>query len=135
MKKFILAVISVLFISISASYAQTIVYRTTEFASGQRNYRHVIVWGNWQRSNLQLTIDWDRSIIRVYSQLPQEYQIYDVGQKYRDLDKGESIDCKAIDYDGLKCAIRLRVQDNGTSQLYVFYEDCAWVYNLIIDRR
>ena len=43
---------------------------------------------------------------------------------------GTTISYRCVDDDGLRCGIRLRVQADGSLQLYVDYNDAMWVYGL-----
>ena len=43
---------------------------------------------------------------------------------------GTTISYSCVDDDGLRCGIRLRVQSDGSLQLYVDYNDAMWVYGI-----
>ena len=99
------------------------------YAVGIRNSYGTIAWGDWERCKVMLTIDFDNDYIKVYSDKEQNYVIIDTSDPYRDKSGGSNIDCTAIDEEGIECTVRLRVQRDGTAQLYAFYNDVAWVYS------
>lgn len=72
----------------------------------------------------------DRNIINIYSDEMQEYDIYDYAGEEHDDSGGSSIKFNCVNKDGLRCQIRLRVQSDGSKQLYVDFSDCILVYGL-----
>ena len=127
MKKFIITLVFA-FVCMS-SFAQTYRFRANELAVGIRNSYGTIAWGDWERCKVMLTIDFDNDYIKVYSGKEQNYVIIDTSDPYQDKSGGSNIDCTAIDEEGIECTVRLRVQRDGTAQLYAFYNDVAWVYS------
>lgn len=135
MKKYllILAFISVmLFGHITKSYAQTYYYRTTEFAIKETNaYGTWKNWSAWEPSNLTLTIDLDRDIVRIYSRDTQVYRITKYVRNYVDDSGGNQLEFRFIDQDGDRGSMRLRQERNGNSQIYIEFSNVMWVYNVI----
>ncbi len=68
--------------------------------------------------------------MNIYSSSPQEYDIYDYGERVNESDGGITFTLKCIDKDGLRCSIRQREQPNGQMQLYIDYADVIVVYNI-----
>ena len=130
MKKYLLILLC--FISISG-YAQVQWYRTTQYAEATViNNRYY--WGDWESSNMRLCIDVDNDQIIVYSPRIQIYQVYGVynnGQPYVDDSGGTNIKFYVIDQDYDRGNIRLRVEKNGNSQIYIDFSNVAWVYNVV----
>ena len=130
MKKYLLILLC--FISISG-YAQVQWYRTTQYAEATIiNNRYY--WGDWESSNMRLCIDIGNDQIIVYSPRTQIYQVYGVynnGQPYVDDSGGTNIKFYVIDQDYDRGNIRLRVERNGNSQIYVDFSNVAWVYNVV----
>lgn len=130
MKKYLLILLC--FISISG-YAQVQWYRTTQYAEATIiNNRYY--WGDWESSNMRLCIDIDNDQIIVYSPRIQIYQVYGVynnGQPYVDDSGGTNIKFYVIDQDYDRGNIRLRVEKNGNSQIYIDFSNVAWVYNVV----
>lgn len=130
MKKYLLILLC--FISISG-YAQVQWYRTTQYAEATViNNRYY--WGDWESSNMRLCIDIGNDQIIVYSPRTQIYQVYGVynnGQPYVDDSGGTNIKFYVIDQDYDRGNIRLRVEKNGNSQIYIDFSNVAWVYNVV----
>ena len=121
-----------LFVSIcSVSFAQTVRYRASFYAIGERTYSGRIVWGDWEDCKVIITIDFDNDFIKVYSSRPQNYVIVSCSDSYHDKQQGTSIDMKAVDEEGIECDMCLRIKD-GISQLYSYYENIAWVYSNLV---
>lgn len=128
MKK--LLFILILIFSICAVKAQTYKYYTTCFAyKYYENYRWTD-WSEWERSHMLVVISTDRNIINIYSDKIQEYDIYEYTGEENDDDGGSSFLFQCVNKDGLRCQVRLRVQSDGSKQLYVDFNDAMWVYGL-----
>lgn len=128
MKK-IIAITLMLFSFTFVLNAQTRWYRTTAFAQATV-YNGNYSWGDWEVSNMKMSIDWTNYVITIYSPKTQCYVLTDVVNTYTDKDGAEQIKFKGIDQDSDKCTIRFRVCKDGTSQLYINFSNIAWVYNV-----
>ena len=109
------------FLSIEAQ-AQTWVYKATELAiklEGQ-------VWSDWKPVRIKVEIDVDNDFITIFS---GELQVYKVTSN--PIVKSDCVSFSVIDQDYDSGTIRLRVDDNGKSQIYVDFADISWVYNLV----
>ena len=83
---------------------------------------------------MRLCIDIGNDQIIVYSPRTQIYQVYGVynnGQPYVDDSGGTNIKFYVIDQDYDRGNIRLRVEKNGNSQIYIDFSNVAWVYNVV----
>lgn len=83
---------------------------------------------------MRLCIDIGNDQIIVYSPRTQIYQVYGVynnGQPYVDDSGGINIKFYVIDQDYDRGSIRLRVERNGNSQIYIDFSNIAWVYNVV----
>lgn len=125
-------VIIILFglLCIRAAQAQTQWYKATEFAVRVVDNGRWTDWSDWASVNIKIKFDIDNDMIIIYSNETQIYKIlesvdppYDPG--------GVSIKFRVIDQDYDKGSLRLRVQNNGTSQIYIDFADVSWVYNVI----
>ncbi len=115
------------------SYAQTYRYRAQSYAFGERSsYTGNIIWGDWQKCRVIITIDFDEDYIEVYSSRTQNYVIVGVDRNYYDKDGAQVVDMSAIDEEGIECTVKLRVQRDGVAQLYSYYSDIAWVYSNLV---
>ena len=128
MKKIITIII--LLISVCSLSAQTYKYYTNSFAyKYYENYRWS-KWSDWERSHILVVINLDRNIINIYSEKIQEYDIYEYKGEEKDEDGGTSMLLSCVNQDGLHCQVRLRIQSDGSKQLYVDFSDLVWVYGL-----
>ncbi len=118
-----------------SSNAQVQWYRTTAYAQATINqYTGRYTWSDWQKSNMNISINLSTDVITVYSPSIQRYSVYATynnGEVYTDKDGGQNIKFYVIDQDYDKGEVRLRVERNGNSQIYVDFANCAWVYNVI----
>lgn len=130
MKKLLLSLFCLFSLTISAQIQK---YRTTQFAiASVTNGRYS--WSDWESSNLYLYINLDTDQITIYSTSIQIYQIYSAynnGNAYSDLEGGKTIKFNVIDQDLDKGTVRLRIDREGNSQVYIDFADVAWVYNVI----
>ena len=124
MKKLLL--ILLLLCSIKAG-AQTYYYRTTEFACKQ-TYGS---WSDWEDSNLLVIINFDKDIVKIKSATEQVYRITEYVRNYTDASGGQQIVFNFIDQDYDRGIMRLRIEQNGNSQIYIEFSNVMWVYNVI----
>lgn len=132
MKRFIAIILLIFTITISTQ-AGTLWYRSTSFASAKIiNNRYY--WGDWVDSDLAISIDLSNDVIIVYSQVRQIYKVVREGEVSTDNSGGQQITFPVIDQDSDRGAVRLRVESNGNAQIYVDFNDVAWVYNVVRTR-
>lgn len=116
--------------TISNADAQTYYYKTFQFAI---KYKANGVWGqwsDWDSSNMLLTINMDDDVITVYSEKRQIYRVLEYMGSYTDESNGKQTKFYVIDQDGDRGYVRLRIEQNGNSQVYVDFGDIMWVYNV-----
>lgn len=129
MKKLLILLFTLL-IGIEAS-AQVYTYRTYQFAEKHINsYGNWTDWTDWQDSNMRLVINMNTDVITIYSPTTQIYRITEYLRKFTDNSGGNQIEFSAIDQDGDRCHIRLRIETNGNSQLYVEFNNLILCYNV-----
>ena len=115
----------------SSAQAQTYYYITTSFAyKFMGNDGLWSNWSSWEHSNIKMKIDFDDDLIIIYSQNLQVYQVTEYLGAYTDESGGEQTKFRVIDQDNDVGTIRLRIETNGNSQLYVDFADVMWVYNV-----
>ena len=88
-------------------------------------------WSNFQKCNVDIEFKIDDDVIVIYSNRTQAYAIYENAGTYTDNEGGQQQGYYVIDQDYDKGMIRLRIARDGTSQLYVDFNDVGWVYNVI----
>lgn len=131
MKKYLLAFMMVLMCAFSFSInaeAQTYKYRTSELAMAKVDTYGKYHWGNWQRCVLDIYIDLDNEKIYIQSNSPQRYRILSCGEWQNDSQGGYTISMRVVDQDGDIGGCRLRIDPNGSSQIYIDWADVAYVY-------
>ena len=126
MKKIILGIILTLFMSIP-SFSQIINFKATLVAIKEVGYG----WSDWQRCDILITFNLKTDKVVIYSRSIQIYKVITQGQNFIDESRGEQVKYKVIDQDNDLGSMRLRVETNGNSQIYIDFADVSWVYNVI----
>ncbi len=129
MKKLVLSILIIFGFAIS-SKAQIQYYKTTACAFANI-YNGKYHWGEWQSSDMVLTINLNNDVITIYSPKIQIYKVYKVGQIENGKTVGSQLTFYVYDQDFDKGTIRLRVAPDRTSQIYIDFSNIAWVYNVI----
>ena len=111
--------------------AQVYTYRTTEYAYQKTNsYGNWGEWSTWMDSSLLMVINYNTDQITIYSSSTQRYKITEYLDTYTDTSGGKNVKFAAIDEEGLKCNVRLRIETNGNSQIYITWSNLNIVYNV-----
>lgn len=119
-------------VTITIAQAEVLKLQSTSYAYKYINdYGYWTDWTDWEYSSVLIVINTDNDRINIYSNTPQEYDIYGYEDSYRDKDGGETTTLKCIDAEGLRCEIRIRIERSGNRQLYVDYSDAMRVYNIV----
>jgi hypothetical protein len=121
-------------LSVQNIFAQSNIqwYKTTAFASQTYNY-YTSSWNNWsewEKSDMNIKFDLTNDVIVIYSPNVQVYTIFNTGATFTDTSGGKQVKFNAYDGEGDRADIRLRIEKNGNSQIYVDYADMRWVYNV-----
>lgn len=80
-------------------------------------------------ATVKIKFDLSEDVIVIYSPTIQAFAIYQQIQPPYD-PSGQQVAFAAYDGDGVKCHIRLRIENNGNSQVYVEYSNLIIVYNV-----
>ena len=134
MKRFInvtVMVIMMLFCMSTISHAQTYYYKTKEFAIKYKESYGWGKWSDWKPSDMKMKIDMDDDIIVIYSQQTQIYRVIEDMGSYTDEYGGKQQKFWVIDQDDDYGYVRLRIEKNGNSQIYIDFNDVMWVYNVV----
>lgn len=133
MEKFILSMLLIFTLSFGVSMtadAQVQYYRTTEFSYKEKNsYGNWTNWSKWEDSDLIVTIDLTNDVIKIYSPKTQTYRVLSYEGTPTD-SSGRQVKFRVIDQDGDYGYIRLRIENNGNSQIYIDFANVMWVYNV-----
>lgn len=133
MKKFLFILMLMLSFVFTSANAQVQYYRTTAYAEA-RVYNGTYVWSDWQKSDMTLVINLNTDVITIYSPRIQIYRVYGTannGNAYTDSSGGTNIKFYVIDQDGDRGEVRLRIERNGNSQIYVDFNNVAFVWNVV----
>lgn len=122
--------LSLLILISSYVVAQTYNYTAYEFAYKEAVYGYWSSWSNWERCDILVQIDFTRDVVRIYSADTQVYQILDYVKKFTDSSGGQQAEFRFIDQDYDLGTMRLRIERNGTSQMYIEFANVMWVYNI-----
>lgn len=129
MKKFL----TVLLLSMVAfvSSAQVINFQTTSFTLKERTSRGWTDWAPFERSEMLLTIDFDKALITIYSPYIQVYRMTSYDGTTRDRDGDITARYHFIDQDGDKGIMRLVLRSSGKSEVYIEFSNVIWVYSVL----
>lgn len=132
MKKFLLIVLMAV-ISITAS-AESLWFTGYSYAikyKNEYNRNNQNGWSNFTKCNVLIEFKMDDDVIIIYSNKTQIYAIYEDAGEYNDNSGGKQKGFYVLDQDYDKGMIRLRIARDGTSQIYIDFNDVGWVYNVI----
>ncbi len=129
MKK-ILTLLVMIFCFAVSSNAQVLLFRATAFACANV-YNGTYRWSDWEKSDVKIGIDLDNDGIVIDSPKRQIYVVYKTGNSWYDNKGGKQVKFYVVDQDGDRGSIRLRIDKDGTSQIYVDFSNVAWVYNVV----
>lgn len=129
MKK-LLIILFTLLIGLEAS-AQVYTYRTTGYAYKQVNSDgNWTSWSEWLDSDMSMIINFNTDIVTIYSPTTQRYKITKFIREFTDNSGGKQVEFAFVDQDGDKGHMRLRIEKNGNSQIYIEFSNIMWVYNV-----
>lgn len=126
MKKFIIGIIVTLF-TVIPSFAQVINFKATSVAIKEVGYK----WSDWQKCNILITFNLKTDKVVIYSRSTQVYKVLTQGENFTDESGGEQVKYRVIDQDDDLGSMRLRIETNGNSQIYIDFADVSWVYNVV----
>lgn len=132
MKRILIVIMFGLF-CVGAAQAQTQWFKATELAIKIVNNGNWTKWSDWESVDINIKFDLSNDLIIIYSQEIQIYKVLDQVKSPYD-SNGTQVKFKVLDQDYDKGFLRLRVENNGNSQIYVDYADISWVYNVVRTR-
>lgn len=101
-------------------------YQTTQFAYKLQGRD----WSDWYDSKITIKFIMNQDKIIIYSDDPQIYRVIATLDPPYD-PSGQTVKFRVIDQDGDYGYLRLRLENNGNSQIYIDFNDISWVYNVI----
>jgi hypothetical protein len=126
LKRVILGIVMALCFTVP-SFSQIIKFKATSVAFKEVGYR----WSDWQKCNILITFNLGTDKVVIYSQSIQVYKVLTQGQEFVDESGGQQVKYDVIDQDDDLGDLRLRVERNGNSQIYIDFADVSWVYNVV----
>jgi len=127
MKKILITLVCLCsFLSVQS---QTIIYQASYFAYKYIDNERWTDWTKWYPSKITISINLSDDIIKIYSEEPQTYVVTKYTRTFSDKDGGKQSEYRVIDQYYDKGIIRLRIESNGTIQLYVDFSNVMWVYS------
>lgn len=130
MKKWLIAFVLIIATALSAS-AEYQWYKATSYAYRYTNdYGRWTEWTDWMSCNISISFDMDDDVITIYGNKTQIYVITDTKGSGTDPSGGQYVSFRVIDQDYDYGTVRLRVETNGNSQIYVDFANVMWVYNV-----
>jgi hypothetical protein len=130
MKKFLILIVC-LFSFVTISNAQVVNwFKATSFSYRYvDDYGYWTNWSKWEECNIRIQFLYSKDVIIIYSNKTQNYKIINMVEPPYD-PNGVTVKYQVYDSDGDYGYIRLRVEDNGNSQIYVDFNNISWVYNV-----
>lgn len=111
--------------------AETLWFKAFSYSYHETNsYGYWKEWSPWYSCDVNIKFDLSDDAIIIYSKRTQIYVITEYAGEGTDSDGGKQIAYRVIDQDYDRGTIRLRIERNGNSQLYVDFADVGWVYNV-----
>ncbi len=126
MKKVLLLVLMCFSLSVYADRFKSTAFCQAIVINGQ------YIWGNWEPSDIIISVTSEGVVI--FSPYVQVYKIiykYNNGEYYYDPKGGKYIKVKIKDQDGDIGEMRFRITKKGEAQIYIDFNNIAWVYNVI----
>ena len=136
MKKFLTALMLIMTLSVIIPQeikAQVYTYRTTAYAYKKVNsYGNWTNWSDWQDSDMTMVINFNTDVVTIYSPTTQRYKITKFIRNFTDNSGGKQVEFAFVDQDGDKGHMRLRIEKNGSSQVYIDFSNICWVYCVVL---
>lgn len=133
MKKFLITLLLTV-VCVLTTNAESLWFRAYNYAikyKTEYNRNNSTGWSSFEKCSVDIEFKMDEDIIVIYSNKIQIYAIYENAGTYNDNDGGKQQGYYVLDQDYDKGMIRLRIARDGTSQLYVDFNDVGWVYNVV----
>ena len=106
-------------------------YETTSFSMKKVVKGEWTDWSEWEDSGMIITMNLTKDVVEILSPKAQIYNITENKGLYFDQEDGRNVNFSFVDQEGYKGTMRLRIEKNGNSQMYIEYANVMLVYNLI----
>jgi hypothetical protein len=117
----------------SLSADEVIYMKATSFSSRQYDYQYGFWhdWDDWEPCDVRIDINVTRDMVVVHSAKLQVYSIYSVVEQSNDQYGGKYVKYGVVDEDDSIGYMRLRLQSDGTAQIYFDFSNIMFVYTVI----
>ena len=130
MKRILFTLLMLIVFSVSAS-AQLHVYRGYAFAVREVPYQ----WSSWEKSNVTIYFDFDKSYLYIDSKYPQKYYIVEIAETYQSPTEVQISYFFRDETNDVGCA-RFWKSSDGTYIMYIEYANIEWRYLIkVVNKR
>lgn len=133
MRKFLFTMLAVFMLSFTVN-AESLWFKGYRYAikyKTESNRNNQTGWSEWIKCDVPIEFMMDDDMIVIYSNKTQMYAIYEDMGTYNDRDGGKQQGYYVLDQDLDKGTVRLRITRDGTSQIYIDFNDVGWVYDVV----
>ena len=131
--KFFKLFLFLLFITSFSSIAQQFRFKTTALSVLEKDSKNK--WGKWskpQKSEMYVTLDYDKNKIIIYSREIQHYAIVEyLDKEVTKTDEINSYLCKNQLGTPVKISFMTRMDQGNKPQLYVYFKEFVFCYDII----
>ena len=122
MKTLALAIFLILSLAV---HAQTRDYKSVSFNIRVPNHTD---WGEWENSSIDMTFDYDKQVLTVYSSMIQKFSWkYSTDEPYYG---GTLFRLYCTDIDSTKCTLEVWNYDEGNAYVKIIYNNLEYMYML-----
>jgi hypothetical protein len=130
---FLKYVLFFLFITSFSSFAQQFRFKTTQMTVLEKDNNNN--WGKWstpEKTEMFVTLDYDKNKIVIYSREIQHYTIVEYFDKeVTKTDEINSYLCKNQLGTPVKISFMTRIDQGNKPQLYVYFKDFVFCYDIV----
>ena len=94
-------------------------YETTSFSMKKVVKGEWTDWSEWEESGMIITMNLTKDVVEILSPKAQIYNITENKGLYFDQEDGRNVNFSFVDQEGYKGVIRLRIEKNSNSQMYI----------------
>jgi hypothetical protein len=119
----------ILVFSLSAQAQDIWKYRTVNLA-----FNYGSKWDEPQECNILVVMNGHNDKVQIFSKELQTFDITKTSDVKKDKDGDNYVTMEAVDQDGKICTLKFinlkQTSSNGRVQLYIFYSNMGYVYNM-----
>lgn len=131
MKKFLVLIMFLINFPFISNAQEIIWFKATSLSYRYVNdYGYWTNWSDWEKCDVRIKFELTDDVIVIYSNKNQFYKVISLVDPPYD-SNGKTIKYRILDGDGDYGFIRLRIENNGNSQIYVDFNNVSWVYNVV----